>query len=75
MAVASELIDVSGFANLLAAGQNVLAVQGLNVSADDDDFLLLPELRLPCSSHGSRLKRLCPTQTQISPATTAKRLM
>ena len=44
-AVASELIDVSAFRNLLVPGRNVLAVHGLNVSAGDDDFLVLPELR------------------------------
>ena len=33
--------DVSG---LLRAGQNVLAIHGLNVTAGDDDFLIVPEL-------------------------------
>jgi hypothetical protein len=45
VAVASEPIDISTFRNLLVPGRNVLAVHGLNVSANDDDFLLLPELR------------------------------
>lgn len=30
--------------DLLRAGVNVLAIQGLNVSANDNDFLILPEL-------------------------------
>jgi hypothetical protein len=45
VAVATEPIDVSAFRDLLAAGRNVLAIQGLNSSYDDEDFLLLPELR------------------------------
>ena len=45
VAVSSEPIDVSAFRNLLVSGRNVLAVHGLNASAGDDDFLLLPELR------------------------------
>ncbi|WP_367873855.1 lamin tail domain-containing protein [Luteolibacter sp. Populi] len=41
----AETIDISAFLNLLVAGQpNVLAVQGLNYSANDDNFLLVPEL-------------------------------
>ncbi len=39
-----EEIDVSRYAALLTAGTNVLAIQGLNASAADPDFLLLPEL-------------------------------
>ncbi len=38
-----EEIDVSAFLDKLTAGVNVLAVQGLNVAAGDDDFLILPE--------------------------------
>lgn len=45
VAVASEQIEVAAFRHLLVPGSNVLAVHGLNASADDDDFLLLPELR------------------------------
>lgn len=41
---ASEQIDVSAFAHLLTVGTNVLAVQGLNVSADNSDFLIRPTL-------------------------------
>ncbi|NUO83283.1 chitobiase/beta-hexosaminidase C-terminal domain-containing protein, partial [candidate division KSB1 bacterium] len=40
-----ETIDLSAHRNLLVAGQtNVLAFHGLNSSANDDDFLILPEL-------------------------------
>ena len=39
-----EDIDISSFKNLLRVGQNVLAIQGLNVSAGDTDFLILPYL-------------------------------
>jgi hypothetical protein len=43
-AVVTERIDLSAFRNLLVDGQNVLAVHALNASADDDDFLIRPEL-------------------------------
>ena len=39
-----EEIDVTPFRDALAEGDNVLAIQGLNVAADDPDFLVLPEL-------------------------------
>jgi len=42
--LAVEEIDASRYAALLVAGTNVLSIQGLNVSAADPDFLVLPEL-------------------------------
>jgi len=39
-----ETIDLSGFLGIVENGANVLAIQGLNFSADDPDFLILPEL-------------------------------
>ena len=39
-----EDINISAFLSLLHAGANVLAIQGLNQTAADYDFLLLPEL-------------------------------
>lgn len=40
-----ETLDVSAHLGLLVAGeQNTLAIHALNVSAGDDDFLVLPEL-------------------------------
>lgn len=39
-----EEMDASRYAPLLVAGTNVLAIQGLNSSAGDPDFLVLPEL-------------------------------
>ena len=39
-----ETIDVTDFLGDIIVGTNVLAVQGLNVDAADDSFLLLPEL-------------------------------
>ena len=39
-----EEIDISSRLGLLRVGQNVLAIQGLNVGANDTDFLVLPEL-------------------------------
>lgn len=39
-----EEIDISGHIDQLQEGDNVLAIHGLNVSADNGDFLLIPEL-------------------------------
>ena len=50
-----EEIDLSSSAFLLRPGQNLLAFQGLNRSADDADFLLLPELRAGTSAKGCYL--------------------
>ena len=36
--------DVSDFIGYLRTGPNVLAIQGLNVSVDDGDLLIVPEL-------------------------------
>ncbi len=43
-AIVYEDIDLTSFANLLVAGPNVLAIQGLNALPSDTDFLVLPEL-------------------------------
>ncbi len=43
-ALVFEEINVSDYLSALNAGSNVLAIQGLNQSAADFDFLLLPEL-------------------------------
>lgn len=43
-AVAFKAIDISAFRGLLVPGDNVLAIAGLNASANDDDFLLSAEL-------------------------------
>ena len=43
-ATVPEVINISDRLNLLQAGANVLAIQGLNQSASDNDFLLVPEL-------------------------------
>jgi hypothetical protein len=43
-ALVFENINVSDFLSSLQAGANVLAIQGLNQSAADFDFLVLPEL-------------------------------
>lgn len=37
--------DISAFKSALRSGQNILAIQGLNISAADPDFLLLPEIQ------------------------------
>ncbi len=43
-AVAFEDIRVAAPSALLVAGRNILAIHGLNSSAGDEDFLILPEL-------------------------------
>jgi hypothetical protein len=40
----AESIGLSAYLGLLQPGSNVLTIQGLNASADDPDFLILPEL-------------------------------
>lgn len=39
-----EVIDVSAFADAMVAGENVLAIHGVNGSVNDDDFLIRAEL-------------------------------
>src|SRR3954463_3355552 len=44
-AIQFEDFDLTPVAGLLQPGTNVLAIHGLNLSANDSDFLILPELR------------------------------
>jgi hypothetical protein len=44
-AVNFEGIDISASLNLLQPGSNMLAIQGMNISSTDLDFLISPELR------------------------------
>ena len=50
-----ETIDLSAFRDLLEVGYNVLAIHGLNTSAVDEDFLLLPELSLQTMDFDPRI--------------------
>jgi hypothetical protein len=43
--LAFEEIDIASALGSLEIGRNVLAIQGLNLSATDGDFLILPELQ------------------------------
>ena len=43
-ALVPETIDLSPFLELLRGGANVLAIQGLNASIENPDFLIAPEL-------------------------------
>lgn len=43
-ALVYEEFDLTGFVNLLQAGENVLAIHGLNSAVADSDFLIHPEL-------------------------------
>jgi hypothetical protein len=40
----SEYINLTSYIDLLSTGTNILAVQGLNISTGDEDFLLSPQL-------------------------------
>jgi hypothetical protein len=50
-AVRFESIDITTSINLLQPGSNMLAIQGLNISGTDTDFLISAEMR--ASSEGS----------------------
>jgi len=50
-AVQIESIDISASLNLLEAGSNLLAIQGLNISSTDTDFLISVDMQ--ASSEGS----------------------
>ncbi|MBN1360483.1 MAG: lamin tail domain-containing protein [Sedimentisphaerales bacterium] len=52
-AVAFQTIDVSAYAGLLGAGENLLAIHALNRSADDADFLISAELIAEEASQGA----------------------
>ena len=43
-AIVQEKMDITAFKNLLTAGTNVLAIQGLNTAAGDNDFLMESEI-------------------------------
>lgn len=43
-AVAHEEFDITSHLGKIVTGQNVLAVQGLNITANDNDFIISPEL-------------------------------
>jgi hypothetical protein len=49
-AVVSTNFDISDMAGVLAPGANVLAIQGLNASAGDEDFLVAAELTVTFAS-------------------------
>ncbi len=51
-AVIFEAIDLSDSIDLLRSGNNVLAIQGLNVSLTSSDFLITPELTVSVRHSG-----------------------
>ncbi len=50
-----EEIDITPYAGYLRDGVNVLAIHGLNASAGDSDFLILPEIRATAVSSNATL--------------------
>lgn len=63
---AFEELDVSAGLDALVTGQNVLAIQGLNVSAGDLDFLMLPELDASAETPLGRRYFTTPTPGQLN---------
>ncbi|NQU24907.1 MAG: CotH kinase family protein, partial [Candidatus Nealsonbacteria bacterium] len=61
-----EEIDVSDRLNLLQLGDNVLAIHGLNLSAGDDDFLVLAELVAGSAPQSCLLYFLEPTPGAVN---------
>lgn len=51
-----EVVSLTGFKNLLVPGRNVLAVQALNRTLNDDDFLFVPELFTIEQSEAARIE-------------------
>jgi len=64
-----EVIDLSAQTNLLVTGSNMLAIQGLNASAGDAAFLILPELTREELSTGPPAYFLTPTPGAPNAAT------
>ncbi|MEX2185942.1 MAG: LamG-like jellyroll fold domain-containing protein [Pirellulales bacterium] len=60
-AIVTETIDLSTFVDVLATGENVLAIHGLNGAADNGDFLILPELTATVTDLADRLFFTTPT--------------
>jgi hypothetical protein len=44
LATQPEDIDITSHLDKLVPGENILAIQGLNLTAGDDDFLMVPQL-------------------------------
>ena len=63
-AVAFEEINISWALGSLLPGRNVLAVQGLNLSAADEDFLFVPRLEASASLETVNRYFLTPTPGQ-----------
>ncbi|MBE3123234.1 MAG: lamin tail domain-containing protein, partial [Planctomycetes bacterium] len=55
--------NITAFKSALVAGTNVLAIQGLNASASDLDFLILPQLTDTHSDYNVALQRYFMTPT------------
>ncbi|MCH8922652.1 MAG: lamin tail domain-containing protein, partial [Planctomycetes bacterium] len=56
-ALLPESIDITAHRDLLQLGNNVLAIQGLNSSAGDADFLIAPELEAATLSLDAQVRR------------------
>jgi hypothetical protein len=63
------ILDLSTKTNLLQIGGNVLAIQGLNASVDDDDFLQLPVLEQDQIQFSSVPELLKPTPAAVNVVT------
>jgi len=65
-ATVAQDFNLTPFAGLLQPGTNVLAIRGLNASAGDSDFLILPELLATSVAVNTNTPRYF---TQVTPGT------
>jgi hypothetical protein len=66
LAIQFEEIDLTTFKNLLVAGDNVLAIQGMNSPATSTDFLMRPEIRINGTPDTTVPAGIAPTATQYT---------
>lgn len=68
-ALRAATFNISHARSLLVAGENVLAIHGLNVSAEDGSFLLVPELTASSRSQSTPLFFTTATPGAANPST------
>ena len=74
-AVLVEGIDFTSHIDLLNDGENVLAIHGINISADSDEFLLAAELAEFTVEFGDHAYFRTPTPGEFNPATGASEFL
>lgn len=74
-AVLVEGIDITSHIDLLNEGENVLAIHGINISADSDEFLLAAELAEFTVEFGDVAYFRTPTPGEFNPASGASEFL